>query len=372
MKKINLLILTVAAAVLFAACGGTADNKGTNTVTEKPKAAPPTKEALVALETKAYEAWKNHDTKFFETFLNDKFVSLGSNGRMDRAAELKSIADHKCEIKTIALEDTNMRIISPDVAVLTSHTKIDGTCDGKKINDARAATVFSRKGDAWTVSYHSGTDIVEPKAPAGSEDKKADAKKDDAKKEDSMKKADDSKLAVAEPIQEEKGEDKKADAKKDVAKKDDAKKEDAKSDDKMAASKDGDKKDADAKPAADPLTEALLTIEKEGWNAWMTNDMKKMEEITTKDLTIVNGMGGTTTDQASTIKGWTEGKCEVKSFDLADAESISLTIDTALLTYKGSPVGTCGGQKLTPVWGVTVFVKDGAAWKASFIAERPA
>jgi len=39
-----------------------------------------------------------------------------------------------------------------------------------------------------------------------------------------------------------------------------------------------------------------------------------------------------------------------------------------MLTRKGTADGTCGGQKAGTftVWGVSIYVKDGDAWKFAF------
>lgn len=39
-----------------------------------------------------------------------------------------------------------------------------------------------------------------------------------------------------------------------------------------------------------------------------------------------------------------------------------------MLTRKGTADGTCGVQKVggTDIWGVSIFVKDGDAWKFAF------
>ena len=80
-----------------AANGNTAANANTNANTAAAKP-PATKEALVALEKKAFDAWKTHDGKFFEGFLNTNFVMVGQNGKvLDKAATVKEISESKCD-----------------------------------------------------------------------------------------------------------------------------------------------------------------------------------------------------------------------------------------------------------------------------------
>ena len=129
-----------------------------------------------------------------------------------------------------------------------------------------------------------------------------------------------------------------------------------------SAKKDEAKKD-EAKP--DAATDAVLTIEKKTWEAWKTKDTKALEDILAKDFKFYTGGG--TTDRAATIKSWTtDNKCDVKSYWLSDAKSVSLTKDVSLLTYKGGGEGKCEGQPIMTEWYVTAYMKDGEAWRSAF------
>ena len=57
-----------AAALVFAACAGniSASYENSANTTEATAAIAPMKDALVTLETSAYEAWKSKDAKFWE------------------------------------------------------------------------------------------------------------------------------------------------------------------------------------------------------------------------------------------------------------------------------------------------------------------
>jgi hypothetical protein len=308
----------------------------------------------MALDKQANEAWKNHDTKFFETFLDDKFSGYGMKGRWDKATALKDIAGHKCDVKGFTLDDTQMKVISPEVAVLTYKVTTDGSCEGHKIEPARSSTVFVKRGDKWMGAYHSETPIVEPKAPASS-DKKAEIKKED----DTARKADEAKTGSAEKKAESKDTRSGMEAKAAVP---------------AAPAAPG---AAPASNAAKPaggadMTDALAAIEKSGWEAWKAHDAQKLQDVTTKDVSFGDAMGKYFPDKASTIAEWSKPGCDVKSVNISDPFSVSLTADVAILLFKGTATGTCDGEKLGPLYGATVYLKDGDAWKAAFITETPA
>ncbi len=307
MKTILKLALTASAAFVFAACGAPADNapaannsNAGDTNTAKPTAAAPTKDSLMTLEKDAWEAWKNRDAKWTEENSTEKYVSLGTTGRMDKAAAVKSYTEQKCEIKNYSLSDDEMHMVGPDVAVLTFKGTQDYTCDGKKgPADVWSASVYVREGDKWKAAFYAETPVTDPKAPPKPA---APAKKDEAKKEE-------------------------------------------------------------AKP--DDSTDALLTVEKALWEAWKTKDSKGLEDVLGKDFFFYGGEGRR--DRDAILKAWaTENKCEVKSYWLSDAQSVSLTSDVSMLTYKGGGDGTCEGQPITTDWYVSIYTKEGDAWRQSF------
>ena len=306
MKRIGLMTITLAAAALFSACGDSPANAGannantSNTNTAKPTAAAPTKEALMTMEKAGWEAWKNRDAKWTEENASDKYVGLGTSGRMDKAAAVKSYTTQKCEIKSYTLSDDQMQMVGPDVAVLTFKGAQDYTCDGKKgPANVQSASIYIREGDKWKALFYAETPIVDPKAlpkPA------APAKKDEAKKEE-------------------------------------------------------------AKP--DAATDAFVAIEKKIWEAWKVKDAKPLEDILAKDFVFYGGEGRR--DRPAIIKAWaTENKCDVKSYSLSDAMSVSLTKDVSMLTYKGGGDGICEGQPITTDWFVSVYTKEGDAWRERF------
>jgi hypothetical protein len=128
------------------------------------------------------------------------------------------------------------------------------------------------------------------------------------------------------------------------------------------AKKDEAKKE-EVKP--DAATEAVLAVENKIWEAWKTKDAKALEAVLAKDFVFTGGQGRR--DRAAILKEWaTENKCEVKSYWLSDAASVSLAKDVTMLTYKGGGDGTCEGQPIMTEWYVSVYTKEADAWKQAF------
>lgn len=348
MKKTLQFILLAAASTFVAACGAPATNTGANnantnanTNTSKPVAAAPTTDALMALDKQANQAYVKSDAKFFEGMLSDKFVILTGGGqRMDKAATVKMIAGVKCDIKSMDLTEPAMSMIDRDTYALSYKATWDGTCndpDGKRAkvpSPVRSASVWVRSGDKWQAVFHGENLIVDPKnpptaAPAARPKKPA------------------------------------APPKKEASKKDDGT---------AANSNTASNTAAPAKATPDANTGALVKVELALWEAWKAHDAKKLDDLMAKDVSFVNIFGTYLATRADAMKDWTGANCEIKSVSVTDGFASALSPTVEMLTRKGTADGTCGGQEVggTVIWGVSIYVKDGAAWKFAFGMNSPA
>ena len=227
-------------------------------------------------------------------------------------------------VKTWSLEDPQMTMIDADVYGLTYKATYDGTCtwEGKTEKlpaSARTATVWVRSGDKWQPVFHGENPIIDPKNPPPPPAKPED-KKDEAKPAD--KPASNSNSSRPPPHR--------------------------------------------YRRSHRQTPTRSWRLEKSGWEAWKAKDVKKLEELTAKNLSILTGEG-TVLNRADTIKYWTEMPCEnVKSVGVTDGFGTALSPAVEMLSFKGTADGTCYGQKNGPQDGVSVYVKEGDAWKLAF------
>jgi hypothetical protein len=338
MKKTLQFIFLAAALTFVAACGEPAVNTGANTantnantITGKPVAAAPTVDALMALDKQANEAYAKGDSKFFEGMLSDKFVILGGDGsRMDKATTVKMISGVKCDIKSMDLTEPAMSMIDADTYALTYKTTWDGTCNGpdgkpmKVPSPVRSASIWVRSGDKWKAVFHGENVIVDPKAPPPPP--APAAKKKEPKKDDQTAANSNTASNTAAP--------------------------------------------AATSPAATPdaNTDALVKVELALWEAWKAHDAKKLDDLMAKDVSFVNIFGTYLATKADAMKDWTGAGCEIKSVSVTDGFATALSPTVEMLTRRGTADGTCGGQEIggTDIWGVSIYVKDGDAWKFAF------
>jgi hypothetical protein len=311
MSTIKSFVSATVAALVVTACTGKppADNAIAANTAEKAASPAPTKDALVALEASAYEAWKSKDAKFWDTFLSDRFVGYGSAGRLDKASAIKEFTGADCEIKSYTLSQEQMRPLSDDAALLTHKITVDGTCGGQKVPaESWAAGVYVRDGGYWKCAFHAEAAIADPAA------------------------------ASAKPVEE------------------------------KATPHVSDDKPADG----DAATNTMVAVEKVVWEAWKDHDAKKIGELTAADISFINIFGTYLGTKADALKNWSGVGCDVKSVSVTDAAGTMLSPTVGILQFKGGADGTCFGQKVGPIWGTSIYVKDGDSWKWTFGINLPA
>ena len=299
------------AALVFAACAANVlagDSNGAKAV-EKAAPARPTQAVLVSRETSAYEAWKSKDEKFWETFLSDKFVGWGSSGRLHKASAAQEYAGADCEIRSYAISDVQMSPLGQDAALITHRITIDGTCGGQRNPlGSWAATVYVRDGNRWKAAFHAEAAIVDPAAP---------------------------------PV-------------------------------KPAGKKAGGEQKQTKPTDQDGPTDALLLREKALWDAWKDHDARRMAALTATNMQFINIFGIHLATKAAALKNWSGEGCDVKTVDLTDAAATMLSPGVGILTFHASADGTCFGQKVGPIWGSSIYVKDGDRWQWNFGINLPA
>jgi hypothetical protein len=301
----------LATAFLLAACAATVpatDARAANTA-EKTALTAPTKAALVTLETRAYAAWKSHNANFWKTFLSDNFVGYGASGKLNKTSATTEYTAASCEIKSYAVSEDHMTPIGNNAALLTYKGTVDGTCDGRPLpTESREASVYVREDNTWKNIFHAESPIVDPKTFS------------------------------------------------------------AKSADTQPAPKQN-----SANPAApDPTTYALLAVEISVWEAWKDHDAKKIATLTASNISFINIFGTFLATKPDALKNWSGTGCDVKTVNVTDPVATMLSPTAGILTFNATADGTCCGQKVDPIHGTSIYVKEGNTWKWTFGINTPA
>jgi hypothetical protein len=119
--------------------------------------------------------------------------------------------------------------------------------------------------------------------------------------------------------------------------------------------------------SAGPTKVVLITLEKSAYEAWKSKDAKFW--VTFLSNKFVGWVSSGKLDKVSATKEYTGTDCEIKSYALSEEQLRSLGKDAALITYKATVDGTCGGQLLpTNSRAAAIYVRDGGKWKLAFHA----
>jgi hypothetical protein len=110
------------------------------------------------------------------------------------------------------------------------------------------------------------------------------------------------------------------------------------------------------------IQKTLVATEKKLWEGWKNKDPKPFKAWVAADAIGISDQG--TQNKAALLKEIAAGGCEVKSFELSEFKLTMIDSDAAVLTYKGTADGTCGGQPIKPAWASSTFVRRGGKWLA--------
>jgi hypothetical protein len=118
---------------------------------------------LMALEERAYAAWKAGDTAWWGDVLTESFVGWGAAGRVGKAAAIPLLGGADCRISAYRLTDPRVTLLAPNAALLTHRTEVDGACHGRPVAPvARTLTVYVREGGQWKIGYRARSAVVDP------------------------------------------------------------------------------------------------------------------------------------------------------------------------------------------------------------------
>jgi len=118
---------------------------------------------IVALETRAFEAWKNKDKRFFQEHMAEDGQYLDLHGAGGKAQYVQAIIDNNCTVNGYALDKTKVTMLSKDAALLTYRYTYDIVCGGKpEAGPLWASTVYVNRGGQWLIAFHQEI----PAAPA--------------------------------------------------------------------------------------------------------------------------------------------------------------------------------------------------------------
>jgi len=114
-----------------------------------------TTDALMAIEKKAWEAWKTRDAAGVESVMAPNFVYYGDRGFTAKADAVKLWSQAKCEGLDYAFGDAKGISITPDVSLVTYKADVKGKCDGNPVSPTLWVASFDTKeGNDWKNAFY--------------------------------------------------------------------------------------------------------------------------------------------------------------------------------------------------------------------------
>ena len=157
------VLLLTFASVCFAQPQATASPSPSPAAKPKPKMSKAQLlKKLSANETALWTAWKNKDSKPFQSWLAADGMMIGEEGIGAKADVVKMIGANPCEVKSFTLSDWKLSMVDADSAVLTYKGAADGTCGGQPIPTVWASSLWVNRKGKWMAFAHQETNLKTP------------------------------------------------------------------------------------------------------------------------------------------------------------------------------------------------------------------
>ena len=119
---------------------------------------PSVKQALVAHEKEAFEAFKQRNASTFNGLMSDDFMGVDGGGVTHKADQAGAMTD--TELKDYSLDDIKLVKATKNVAILTYKLTQHGTYKGAPIpTKVYATSVWAKSGDKWLAVLHQETPV---------------------------------------------------------------------------------------------------------------------------------------------------------------------------------------------------------------------
>ena len=113
---------------------------------------------LAEVDKKFWEAWSKKDTKVFEEGLASNFSEISPAGVNDRAATIKNIGEHNCEISKMTFSGPASVKVNDNLYLFMTKGAMEGKCgDDPAPKGINSTTVFMKDGDDWKPVFHMET-----------------------------------------------------------------------------------------------------------------------------------------------------------------------------------------------------------------------
>jgi hypothetical protein len=128
--------------------------------------AAPDKDAIMAKEKAAWQAFKDKNAADFKKVVDKDFRGVYAEGISDMEKELSDM--QKWDMKSFTISDYTAFSDEKDVMVTTYTVKVEGTFEGKDASGTyNAGSVWKMEKGTWMAIFHTNVKVETAAKPAG-------------------------------------------------------------------------------------------------------------------------------------------------------------------------------------------------------------
>jgi|SRR5439155_7334632 hypothetical protein len=128
--------------------------------------AAPDKDAMMAKEKAAWQAFKDKNAADFKKVVDKDFRGVYAEGISDMEKELSDM--QKWDMKSFTISDYTAFSDEKDVMVTTYTVKVEGTFEGKDASGTyNAGSVWKMEKGTWMAIFHTNVKVETAAKPAG-------------------------------------------------------------------------------------------------------------------------------------------------------------------------------------------------------------
>jgi len=114
--------------------------------------------ALTAIERQSWVAWQAHDGKFFQNFLSDDHVEVGTNGIASKADVVAYVGSGACVVTTYSVDHFRATRFEENTALLTYRAEQETMCGKEKVpSPTWVSSLFVRRNGRWVNALYQHT-----------------------------------------------------------------------------------------------------------------------------------------------------------------------------------------------------------------------
>lgn len=114
--------------------------------------------ALTAIERQSWVAWQAHDGKFFQNFLSDDHVEVGTNGIASKADVVAYVGSGACVVTTYSVDHFRATRFDENTALLTYRAEQQTMCGAAKVpSPTWVSSLFVRRNGKWVNALYQHT-----------------------------------------------------------------------------------------------------------------------------------------------------------------------------------------------------------------------